>query len=127
MHAQNMAIVKSLVSVAWADGTFANAEKEMVDALIAAFEASDEQATEIREYAGQKRTIADIPFDELSGDDCRLLLNHAVFLTYVDGEQHEAETKFIGEMCNVMGMPEEEAKTIIDLAEKRAKGFLNLL
>ena len=30
MHEQNMAIVKSLVSVAWADGVFADEEKDMV-------------------------------------------------------------------------------------------------
>ena len=35
MREEDMAVVKSLVSVAWADGTFADSEKEMVDALIA--------------------------------------------------------------------------------------------
>ena len=127
MHAQNMAIVKSLVSVAWADGSYDDAEREMVEALIAAFEASEDQAKEIRDYASTKKTIDDIAVDELSDDDCRVLLQHAVLLSYVDGNQHESEKHFIEEMAKKLGIPEPEAKTLMDLAETRAKRFLNLL
>ncbi len=127
MHAQNMAIVKSLVSVAWADGTFADAEREMVEALIAAFEANPDQAKEIRAYAESKKTIDDVLVDELSDDDCRVLLQHAVLLSYVDGDQHESEKVLIEEMGKKLGIPEPEAKALIDLAETRAKRFLNLL
>ncbi|MBK9266547.1 MAG: TerB family tellurite resistance protein [Polyangiaceae bacterium] len=122
-----MAVLKSLVSVAWADGTFADAEKEMVDALIAAFEASDEEAKEIRDYAGQKRSLDDMPIFDLNADDRRVLLQHAVLLTYVDGEQHEAEKDFIGKMCKTLEIPDQEAQGLIGLAEERAKRFLNLL
>ena len=34
MHDQDMAIVKALVPVAWADGVFAQPEKEMIDAVL---------------------------------------------------------------------------------------------
>lgn len=122
-----MAVLKSLVSVAWADGTFDNAEKEMVDALIAAFEASDEEAKEIRDYAAEKRTLDDMPILDLNIDDRRVLLQHAVLLTYVDGEQHETEKAFIGDMCKTLELPDHEAKALIGLAEERAKRFLNLL
>ena len=127
MREENMALLKSLVSVAWADGTFDNAEKEMVDALIAAFEASDEEAKEIREYAVEKRTLDDMPILDLNADDRRVLLQHAVLLTYVDGSQHEAEKAFIGDMCKTLEIPDHEAKALIGLAEERAKRFLNLL
>lgn len=127
MHAQNMAIVKSLVSVAWADGTFADAEREMVEALIAAFEANDAQAKEIREYAATRKTVDDVPVDELSDDDCRVLLQHAVLLSWVDGEQHESEKKLIEELAKKLGIPDDESKALIELAETRAKRFLNLL
>jgi tellurite resistance protein len=127
MREENMAVLKSLVSVAWADGTFDNAEKEMVDALIAAFEASDEEAKEIREYAVEKRTLDDMPILDLNADDRRVLLQHAVLLTYVDGSQHEAEKAFIGDMCKTLEIPDHEAKALIGLAEERAKRFLNLL
>ncbi len=129
MREENMAVLKSLVSVAWADGTFDNAEREMVDALIAAFEATDEEAKEIREYAAEKRTLDDVrnfAFD-LNHDDRRVLLQHAVLLTYVDGAQHDKEKAFIGDMCKTLDIPEQEAHALISLAEERAKRFLNLL
>src|SRR5262249_9776083 len=82
MHEQNMAIVKSLVSVAWADGVFAEAEREMIDALVAAFEATEDEAKEIHAYAAEKKTLDDIPMTDLSTDDRRILLQHAVLLTF---------------------------------------------
>ena len=59
MHEQNMAIVKSLVSVAWADGVFADEEKDMVDALIAAFEATDEEDDDGAVAGGDHLTATD--------------------------------------------------------------------
>lgn len=122
-----MAVLKSLVSVAWADGTFDKNEKEMLDALIAAFEASDEEAKEIRDYAAEKRSLEDMPIFDLNADDRRVLLQHAVLLTYVDGSQHETEKAFIGSMCKTLEIPDPEAQGLIGLAEERAKRFLNLL
>ena len=127
MHEQNMAIVKSLVSVAWADGVFAEAEKEMVEALIAAFEATDDEARAIRAYASQKRSIEDIPVTDLSSDDRRLLVQHAVLLTYVDGQQAESEKQFIDALCERLRIPAPEAKELVEAAAARAKRFLNLL
>lgn len=127
MHAQNMAIVKSLVSVAWADERFADEEREMVEALISAFEASDDQAKELRDYAATRKTLDDIPVDEMSDDDCRILLQHAVLLSYVDGTQEESEKKLIHDLTVKLGIPDDEAHQLIELAETRAKRFLNLL
>jgi uncharacterized tellurite resistance protein B-like protein len=127
MHEQNMAIVKSLVSVAWADGVFAAEEKDMVEALIAAFEANEDEAREIRDYAAEKRTIDDIPLSDLSADDRRVLLQHAVLLTYVDGHQAESEKQFIEALATKLHIPADESKQVIDHAEARAKRFLNLL
>src|SRR5262245_41702426 len=117
MHDQNMAIVKSLVSVAWADGVFADEEREMVEALIAAFEASEQEAKDIREYAATRRTIEDIPLSDLSADDRRILVQHAVLLTYVDGEQHETEKKFVTDLCKKLHIPDDEAETLVGNAE----------
>ncbi len=127
MHEQNMAIVKSLVSVAWADGVFAAEEKDMVDALIAAFEATDAEAVEIRAYAAERRTLDDIPLTELSTDDRRVTVQHAVLLTYVDGTQAESEKQFVDALCKKLRIPDDEASAIVASAEARAKRFLNLL
>ena len=127
MHDENMAIVKSLVSVAWADGVYAAEEREMVEALIAAFDASDEDARQIREYAAEKKTIDDVPVSDLSADDRRVLLQHAVLLTFVDGSQDETEKAFLGKLCEKLRIPGDEAKVLLEAAEARAKRFLNLL
>jgi uncharacterized membrane protein YebE (DUF533 family) len=127
MHAQNMAIVKSLVSVAWADGKFDDDEHRMVGALIDAFEATPEQAKELREYASTPKTLDDIPLEDLSEDDCRVVLQHAVLLTFVDREQDETEKKFIEALVPRLGIPEAEAKSLIELSVGRSKRFLNLL
>jgi tellurite resistance protein len=115
------------VSVAWADGDFADKEREMIEALIGAFEASEAEANEIRVYAAEKRTLDDIPITDLSADDRRVLLQHAVLLTFVDGEQGAAEKQHLDDLCRKLRIPGDEAKALIEGAETRAKRFLNLL
>jgi uncharacterized tellurite resistance protein B-like protein len=127
MHDENMAIVKSLVSVAWADGVYAAEEREMVEALIAAFDANDDEADQIRAYSAEKKTIDDVPVSDLSADDRRILIQHAVLLTFVDGKQDEVEKAFIGTLCDKLRIPGDEAKPLVEAAEARAKRFLNLL
>jgi tellurite resistance protein len=127
MHEQNMAIVKSLVTVAWADGVYAEEEREMVEALIAAFEADDAEAKEIRDYAAEKKSLDDVPLSDLSADDRRVLVQHAVLLSYVDGEQAASERAYIEALCKHLRIPDDEAKGLVDAADTRAKRFLNLL
>jgi uncharacterized membrane protein YebE (DUF533 family) len=126
MHEQNLAILKSLVCVAWADGVFADEEKEMVEALISAFEATDDEAAEIRTYASVKRTLDDIPLSDLSADDRRVLVQHAVLLTFVDGVQAESERAFITALCKRLRIPDDEAAALTEAAATRAKRFLDL-
>ncbi|HEY6562675.1 MAG TPA: TerB family tellurite resistance protein [Polyangiaceae bacterium] len=127
MHEQNMAILKGLVSVAWADGRVAGEELEVIEALLQAFEATPSEAAEVRLYAKQERALGDISVTELSHDDRRVLLQHAVLLTYIDGEQHEKEKKILEALCETLRIPSIEAQGIVAAAEKRAKDFLNLL
>ena len=127
MHEQDLAIVKGLVSVAWADGRVAAEELEVIDALLDAFNASPSDKVEVREYAQTPRSIDDVPLTELSYDDRRVLLQHAVLLTYIDGEQHEKEKELLDQLCSRLRIPQAEAIGIIQMAEERAKGFLKLL
>jgi uncharacterized membrane protein YebE (DUF533 family) len=127
MHEQDKAIIQSLVSVAWADGSFADTEREMLEGLLQAFGASEADAEELRAYAKQKRTLDDVPITELSYDDRRVLLRHAVLLTWVDGEQPESEKAFLEELRKRLNVPDDEAKPLIAQATERAKGLLSLL
>ncbi|HEY3234703.1 MAG TPA: hypothetical protein VGJ84_08295 [Polyangiaceae bacterium] len=127
MHEQNMAILKGLVSVAWADGRVAQEELEVIEALLEAFHALPSEAYEIRKYAQSMRTLEDIPLTDLSYDDRRVLLQHAVLLTYIDGEQHQKEKQLLDLLCERLRIPALEARGIIDAAEERAAEMLKLL
>jgi len=127
MHIQNLAILKGLVSVAWADGRMAGEEKEVLEALLQAFSATASEAHEVRMYAREPKKLADVPLHDLSADDRRLLLQHAVLLSFVDGEQNDDEKKLIDELCEVLRIPGIESRGLIAAAEDRAKSLLKLL
>jgi uncharacterized tellurite resistance protein B-like protein len=127
MHQQDLAIVKALVSVAWADGVFADQERQMLDALLDAYCATTEERNAIVAYAEQRRTLDDIDPQELSADDRRILLQHAVLLTFADGHQAKEEAEMIAALSAKLRIPEQEAKELIGASVARAKTSLHLL
>lgn len=115
-------IVKSLIAVAWADGKWAEAEEGMIDGLLWAFGADDNDETELREYAKKKRTLADdAPIDELTAEDRELLLAHAALLTHADGKQTKAEKKILDGLIERLDMDATRSKEIVKDARTRAK------
>jgi len=127
MHEQDKAIVKSLISVAWVDGFVTNEESEVIEALLQAFGANDAEAEELRDYAKTPRSLDEIPLTDLSADDRRALLQHAVLLSFVDGEQSASEKKLLDELAVKLRVPHEEATELVRSAEERAKRLTNLL
>jgi uncharacterized tellurite resistance protein B-like protein len=127
MHAQDLAILKGLVSVAWADGNFADAEREVIDALLEAYGATPSEAREVRKYAETKRTLEDISLHELGADDRRVLLQHAVLLSFIDGEQHESERVMLMDLVDKLRIPPAEAERVSAAAAVRAKEMLGQL
>lgn len=127
MHDQDLAIVKALVPVAWADGVFAESEKEMLDALLDAYRASDQDKQILRDYAAQKRTLDDIDVQELSADDRRVLFQHAVLLTFADGDQSADEVALLKALAQKLRIDDEERDTLMEVGAHRAKKYLKLL
>ncbi len=127
MHQQNLAILKGLVCVAWADGQVAAAENELIDALLTVFSATPSEALEVRQFADRPRTLGDVPIHELSFNDRRVLLTQAVLLSHVDGHQDDRERRFIDELCGVLRIPTIEASGIVESAERDASALLPLL
>lgn len=127
MHQQDLAILKGLVAVAWADGRVAAEESEILKSLLDAFGATPTERREIQLFAKDNRTLADVPIHDLSHDDRRVLLQHAVLLSFVDGAQHEREKKLIDDLCETLRIPALEAKGIVSAAEERARGMLGVL
>ena len=127
MHEQEYAIIRALVPVAWADGAFEKSELEMLDALLEAYEATADEKQKLHDYAKERRTLDDIDLQQLSAADRRVLLQHAVLLTFADGSQAAAETKFLEELASRLRIPTDEAKSVMAEAETRAKKHLKLL
>src|SRR5579859_599561 len=127
LHEQNIAILKGLVAVAWADGVFAESEKQALDGLLAAFGAEPEDTKAIHEYAKEPKKLEDIPLRDLSADDRRMLMSHAVLLSFVDGSQDESEKKFLDALAKHLRIPKEEAEAISNASAARAKKYLKLL
>lgn len=127
MHEEDLAIVKGLVPIAWADGEYADKEKETIDALLDAFGATDQEKAMLRDYAGQRRSLEDINLQDLSANDRRMLLQHAVVLTWVDGKQSPEERAILDQLAIHLKIAPEEAAPIIETATKRVKSHLNLL
>ena len=127
MHEQNLAIVKGLVSVAWADGKLADEETQLIDGLLQAFNATPSEAHEIRRFAQQPRTLEDVPLTDLSAEDRRLLLHYAVLVTFVDREQSDSEREFLLKLVARLRLPLDEANRIMQAAEAQAQTLLPLL
>ena len=127
MQEHQEAMLKSLVAVAWADGRMEGEEHEVIEALLSAFEVMGEDADRIRDFAKTPRTLADVPLTDLGADDRRVLLQHAIILTFIDGHQSDEEKKLIADLVVQLRLPADEAKELLEAAEIRAKRLLELL
>lgn len=127
MRDEDKAVVKALVPMAWADGVYQDAEKELIAALLDAFEANNDEKAEIKAYAEVPRKLEDIDVAALADSDRRAVLQHATFLSFVNGQQGPAEKELLGKLVPHLGVPGDEARQIMDAAAERAKKFLNLL
>ena len=121
------AMLRSLAAIAWADGHFASEEGEVIEAMISTFGLTDEDAAKVRAFAKTPRTLDDVPVAELSADDRRNLLQHAVILSYIDGGQSEQELDIIDELVDRLGVPEKEADALIAAANERARSLFDVL
>ena len=127
MHEQDIAIVRALVPIAWADDEFAKPEQEMLDALLEAYQATDLEKKSVHEFASKKKTLDDIELQELSSEDRRVLLQHAVLLTFCDGAQSAEELKLLQQLAEKLRIPPAEAQATMGAAAERAKKLLHLL
>jgi len=127
MQAQNLAVVKGLVSVAWADGHVSREETEVLEALLEAFHALPSEAYELRKFAQTPRSLADVPVSELGFAARRQLLQHAVLLSYVDGTQDDKERALLEQLVTALDIPALEARDLMRDAEDNAKRLLKLL
>lgn len=126
MHDVPKAILKSLVCVAWADGQIRDEEWGMIKGLLQTFRANGDEVDEIHAYSKERKTLDDIPVDQLGDGDRRALLQYAVQLSFVDHVQAETEKQYIESLYKKLEIPASEARQLIAEAEDGAKRFFNL-
>jgi tellurite resistance protein len=124
---EKKSILQLLVALAWADGRVDVEEQEVVEALIDAFGAGTDEAQELRTWAKAPRTLDGIDISGLSRSDMQLALQHGVLLTYIDGEQSEAERKLIDQLVARLGLSPDEAAPLLESAQAFAKQLLSAL
>lgn len=114
-------MIKTLIAVAWADGRVAAEEQEIIDTLIELNDLEEGDATKIRTWAQTRRDLRELKFDGLEDVDKTMILQQAVFVTYVDGEQSAQELELLRDLGQRLGMPSERAADIIRSATVHAK------
>jgi phage-related minor tail protein len=122
-----LAILKALVVVAWSDGDFAKVEGEAIDGLLAAYDATETEKAELHEFAKEPKTLADIELQEISAADRRVLLQHAVLVTYAEKEPSPRQVAFLTELAERVKVPADEAAAVIAAAKDRVMKLLHFL
>ncbi|MBN2194401.1 MAG: hypothetical protein JW751_16410 [Polyangiaceae bacterium] len=120
MTPNELNVLKSLVVVAWADGTIAAPERSVIEGLLSAFDATEAEEREVLDFAQQRRTLlADLPLGELDRHDRELLLANAALLTHADGAQTASEKALLAKLVEVLDLG-DDAAAIIESAKDGA-------
>jgi uncharacterized tellurite resistance protein B-like protein len=125
MHEQDDSILRALVPIAWADGSFGEREQQLFSALLDAYEAKEPERTELLAYAAQKRELSDISLDSLSSGDRRTVLHHACMMVHADDKVDDAEAKMLEELATALRISGEEAAAIQTIAKQRLAAHKN--
>jgi tellurite resistance protein len=114
-------MIKTLVTVAWADGRVADEEREIIDTLIELNDLDETEARKIRTWAEKRHDLRELKFDGLDDVDKTMILQQAVFVTYVDGEQSDKELELLRDLGKRLAVEPDRAADIIRTATAHAK------
>ncbi len=121
MDATTEKTIKTLIAVAWADGRVGDDEKEVIETVIDAYGLGDDEADKIRKWAETRRTLEQIDLGGLEDVDRVLLLQQAVFVTYIDGVQTDKELELLHDLGQRLGLENSRATELIKSTTARAK------
>jgi uncharacterized membrane protein YebE (DUF533 family) len=121
MDATTEKTIKALIAVAWADGRVGDDEKEVIETLLDAYGVGEEEAEKIRSWASTRRDLEQLDFGGLEEVDRVLLLQQAVFVTYIDGVQTDKELELLHQLGTRLGMENSRATELIKSTTVRAK------
>jgi uncharacterized tellurite resistance protein B-like protein len=121
MDARTEKTIKTLIAVAWADGRVGDDEKEVIDTLVEAYAVPGDDAVRIREWAANRKTLQELDYEGFEDVDRILLLQQAVFVTYIDGVQTDKELEILRDLARRLGIENSRATELIKTTTTRAK------
>jgi uncharacterized membrane protein YebE (DUF533 family) len=113
--------IQALIATAWADGRVGDDEQEVIETLLDAYGVMGEEAGRIRDWAKTRRTLDQLDFAGMAEVDKVLLLQQAVFVTYIDGVQTDQELALLHELSGKLGLEKGRADELIEHTTARAK------
>jgi len=114
------AIVQALIAVAWADGEVEGPEEGVVEGLLAGFDASDAEETEILQWAKTPRSLGEVDLDQLDADARELLLSNAALLVAADGQESLSERDVLTGLASRLGLDADVARDIVQRTRGQA-------
>ncbi len=121
MDATTEKTIQALIATAWADGRVGDDEQEVIETLLDAYGVVGDDAGRIREWAKTRRALDQLDFGGLAEVDKVLLLQQAVFVTYIDGVQTDEELKLLHELGRRLELDQSRANELIRTTTARAK------
>ena len=121
MDATTEKTIQALIATAWADGRVGDDEQEVIETLLDAYGVMGDDAGRIREWAKTRRSLDQLDFGGLAEVDKVLLLQQAVFVTYIDGVQTDEELKLLHELGRKLALDQSRANELIRTTTARAK------
>jgi tellurite resistance protein len=121
MANRNVAILKAVVCVAWADGLLKDPERKALEGVFAAGDLTPDEVAELRAYAARPHTLADLDTSSLALEDRRTVVMHAVALAYADNEYSIPERQVIVGLCQKLGLSDAEAHSMLVAANARVQ------
>jgi uncharacterized membrane protein YebE (DUF533 family) len=120
MTSMEKAIVQALIAVAWADGEVEGPEEGVVEGLLAGFDASDAEETELLQWAKTPRSLGEVDLDQLDGDARELLLSNAALLVAADGQESLSERDVLTGLASRLGLDADVARDIVQRTRGQA-------
>jgi hypothetical protein len=113
MTPEEKTIVHALVAVAWVDGEMRAPEAGVIHDLLAAFDASPDEAAETLEFAQTPRTLSDVDVSNLSADERYTLLRSAAQLVCSDGVETDAEVRIVAQLATILELGADEVREVV--------------
>jgi tellurite resistance protein len=113
-----LAVLKTLACVAWADERIASREQALLEGFAERWGLTEPELDELREFGRHHRTLDEAPLDELEDDEKQSVVEQAVMLALIDGDDDPKERAVIVDLVTRLGV---DATALVKSAVERMR------